>query len=66
MTKLIRGGMSAATAKLALDGLREYVVDFDYVLAAGAAEMYPATSAKGLSLGDRACLTLAIASDGTA
>lgn len=41
-------------------------IDFNMELALLAASLCPATRSKGLSLGDRACLALAIREDGTA
>ncbi len=43
-----------------LEGLQLSIMSFDAARAAAAARLRPATRALGLSLGDRACLALAI------
>ena len=60
MTKLVRDGLSLDNTLLAVEALREYVVPFDEGQAIRSAELYPQTHASGLSLGDRACLALAL------
>ncbi len=59
--KLLETGMDEASAELAVSvlGIRE-IVDFTEDLAWSAARLRPLTKQYGLSLGDRACLALAI------
>lgn len=59
--KLLEAGMDEAGARLAVSvlGVGE-IVDFTEDLAWGAARLRPLTKQYGLSLGDRACLALAI------
>lgn len=59
--KLLEAGMDQASARLAVSvlGIGE-VVDFTADLAWEAARLRPLTKQYGLSLGDRACLALAI------
>lgn len=59
--KLLEAGMDEAGARLAVSvlGIGE-IVDFTEDLAWEAARMRPLTKQFGLSLGDRACLALAI------
>jgi ribonuclease VapC len=59
--KLLEAGMDEASAQIAVSvlGIGE-VVDFDENLAWEAARLRPLTKQFGLSLGDRACLALAI------
>jgi ribonuclease VapC len=59
---LERGGDMRDTAQL-LQGARVDVVPFDSGQAAGAAKLFHATKAKGLSFADRAALSLAIEMD---
>ena len=66
ITKLVRDGLTLEKALSVVQDLREYVVAFDEDQAIRAAALYPRTSAKGLSLGDRACLALAIERQATA
>jgi ribonuclease VapC len=59
--KLLETGMDEDSARLAVSvlGVGE-VVDFTEELAWKAAQLRPLTKAYGLSLGDRACLALAV------
>jgi PIN domain nuclease of toxin-antitoxin system len=59
--KLLEAGMDEASAQIAVSvlGIGE-VVDFDEKLAWEAARLRPPTKKFGLSLGDRACLALAM------
>lgn len=66
ITKLVRDGLTLDEALSVVQDLREYVVDFDENQAIRAAGLFPLTSPKGLSLGDRACLALASAEQATA
>jgi PIN domain nuclease of toxin-antitoxin system len=59
LTKLLRLGASAADATKALDDLQLVVLPFTLDDARSAARLEPLTRARGLSLGDRACLALA-------
>jgi ribonuclease VapC len=61
VTRLVRDGMAAGDAETALRAFRDYVVSFDHRQAVNAAALYGLTSKHGLSLGDRACLALALA-----
>ena len=61
LTKLIRDGMPPAEAKMALEFCAPVVIAFDSEQAEVAAELIRLTQPFGLSLGDRACLALAIA-----
>ncbi len=58
VAKLSERGMSGAAALATIDGLGVDTVDFDRVQAAESGALRVMTRAKGLSLGDRACLTL--------
>ena len=58
-TKLVREGASRAEVHLSVDQFRRHVVDFDFLQAQRAGELYRETKSLGLSLGDRACLALA-------
>lgn len=60
LTKLIDLGASAEDALGALLHLQPSIVPFTSELADAAARLRPATRQFGLSLGDRACLALAI------
>ena len=59
--KLLEAGMDEANARIAVSvlGIGE-VADFDEDLAWETAKLRPLTKQHGLSLGDRACLALAI------
>lgn len=59
--KLLEAGMDEASAQIAVSvlGIGE-VTDFDEELAWETAKLRPVTKQHGLSLGDRACLALAI------
>jgi ribonuclease VapC len=63
LTRLVRDGidLGEVIADVELSGLR--VVPFDDVQAALAARLWPEVRRAGLSLGDRACLALAIDRD---
>jgi ribonuclease VapC len=56
---LVTHGMPGAAVHRAIDGLALTVVDFDAEQAYAAGFLRVATRASGLSLGDRACLSLA-------
>lgn len=59
--KLLEAGMDGASAKLAISVLGiGKIMDFTEDLAWEAARLRPLTKQYGLSLGDRACLSLAI------
>lgn len=60
-SKLIRDGMSAHEARIALDGCVQNVLPFDARHADIAASLITQTRPYGLSVGDRACLALAMA-----
>ena len=60
LEKLRSGGLSEDEADNAVDELSLGVVDFDASLARVAAYLRPRTRRAGLSLGDRACLALAL------
>jgi ribonuclease VapC len=62
--KLLEAGMDEGSAQIAVSvlGIGE-VIDFDERLAWEAARLRPLTKQFGLSLGDRACLALAIQLD---
>jgi ribonuclease VapC len=59
-TRLVRDGHDLAGILARLDGLPIEWVAFSDVHAAKVGELWPSTSRAGLSLGDRACLALAI------
>ena len=60
VAKLSEAGMPEATIHYALDTLGLEVVPFDVGLAYQAGLLRPLTKRAGLSLGDRACLALAM------
>ena len=60
LTKLVQDGISIEKAAKQIFGLTIRIVEFDRNLAAKTAELRPLTKHLGLSLGDRACLALAI------
>ena len=59
VAKLAERGMPANSIRMALQGLDLDVRTFDVELAFAAGELRRTTRARGLSLGDRACLVLA-------
>ena len=59
VTKLVERTGSLALAQAALGMANVEVVDFDRLQAAQAGALVTRTRSRGLSLGDRACLTLA-------
>ena len=59
MTKALDNGVPSEIRSIALAGLALNIVDFDAEAAHEATALRPATKAFGLSLGDRACLSLA-------
>ncbi len=59
LAKLLRLGASPADATKAVDDLQLVVLPFTLDDARAAARLEPLTRARGLSLGDRACLALA-------
>ena len=59
LARLIDWGMSAQEAHEAAKSLTVEIIAFDEALARGCAELRSLTRAKGLSIGDRACLALA-------
>ena len=58
--KLAEGGMPGPDIQEAIEGLRLDIVPFDAELALAADLLRPLTRSAGLSLGDRACLALAV------
>jgi PIN domain nuclease of toxin-antitoxin system len=60
MSKLLDSGLSPAQVDHQLDAFSLSVADFDRDLAMRTALLRAATRHKGLSLGDRACLALAM------
>ena len=60
-TKLVDFGMSAEDAAVAVNELNIDVISFDADQALAAARLRSSTKHAGLSLGDRACLALALA-----
>ena len=64
--KVIERGMSEADARAMAQALPFDIVDFDAEQAHGVAYLRKYTKALGLSLGDRACLTLAQTRQATA
>ena len=60
VAKLTEHGMPAEAARTALDGLPIDVHPFDREAAHSAGELRSVTRSAGLSLGDRACLALAM------
>jgi ribonuclease VapC len=61
LTKLLSAEFTEAEAEAAVAALDLRVQVFDEAQAQGAARLWTATKRLGLSLGDRACLALAIA-----
>ncbi|KAB2876029.1 MAG: type II toxin-antitoxin system VapC family toxin [Bauldia sp.] len=59
-TRLIDHGYDRQSIDTSIGLLNIKVIDFDTELAVMSAELRPATRAAGLSLGDRACLALAL------
>jgi PIN domain nuclease of toxin-antitoxin system len=66
VAKLTDRGMPGEAARAALEGLPIVVHPFDRESAYQAGALRPTTRTVGLSLGDRACLALAIHLDATA
>ena len=66
LTSLINKGSSFEDAVAAVDSLEIPVIEFDRVQSERSAKLRPLTKHLGLSLGDRACLALAIEKDATA
>jgi len=66
ISKLCERGMPAGDARMAVEALGLEVVSFDAGQAVLAGDLRPATRALGLSLGDRACLALALSRQATA
>jgi PIN domain nuclease of toxin-antitoxin system len=66
VSKLLDKGYPKADVLDQFTALRLAVIDFDEGLALLAGTLRPSTRRKGLSLGDRACLALAIREDATA
>lgn len=66
VTKLVEGGMSDPEVDELLHGLDLNVIAFDTVQATIAGKLRAATRSAGLSLGDRACLALALQLGATA
>jgi len=60
-SKLIRDGMPAEEAKIAVERCLSTIEPFDSELASVAAALILPTQKLGLSLGDRACLALGLA-----
>jgi PIN domain nuclease of toxin-antitoxin system len=59
VAKLVERGTSLVEAKTALQSIALTTVDFDIALAQRTGELRAETRKRGLSLGDRACLSLA-------
>jgi ribonuclease VapC len=59
VTKLVQAGASASQISASTDQLHAHCVEFDSLQAVAAGEMVTKTQSLGLSLGDRACLSLA-------
>jgi ribonuclease VapC len=66
LTKSVEAGHTVASATRTFKILKLKVVDFDLPHAILTAELRPLTRTLGLSLGDRACLALAISKGATA
>jgi ribonuclease VapC len=66
LTSLINKGATLQDAVAAIDSLELPVIEFDKTQAERTAELRPITKHLGLSLGDRACLALAIQENATA
>lgn len=66
ITKLVERGLPGAEVRARYENLRLEVIAFDESLAIATGFLRSATRHKGLSLGDRACLALAIRENGTA
>lgn len=62
-TKMVAHGRPHASTAAVITRLRLPVVLFDEIQAGRVADLRSSTRAAGLSLGDRACLTLALACD---
>lgn len=60
LTKLIAGGLAERDAETAVGRLDLRVVPFDRPQAQSAARLWSQTRQAGLSLGDRACIALAL------
>jgi ribonuclease VapC len=63
LTKLVRDGIDLGAVMTDMEQSGPRVIPFDNVQAGLAARLWPETSRAGLSLGDRACLALAIDRD---
>jgi len=59
VAKLVERGTSLVEAKTALQSIALTTVDFDIALAQRTGELRAETRKRGLTLGDRACLSLA-------
>jgi PIN domain nuclease of toxin-antitoxin system len=66
LQKAEQHGVDIEGLEFDLQALGVRLHDFDIRSARDAAELWPMTRAKGLSLGDRACLSLARSLDGVA
>ncbi len=66
VAKLCERGMPETEARAAVEGLGLDIVAFDFGQACASGGLRPATRSLGLSLGDRACLGLAIQTDAVA
>lgn len=66
VSKLAERGMPADRAQAVALALGPRIVEFDTALAEIAGALRPLTRSKGLSLGDRCCLALAMQRNGTA
>jgi PIN domain nuclease of toxin-antitoxin system len=60
VTKLTQRGLTIEEVSLALENLAIVLLDFDEQQAIHTGDMVRQTAGKGLSLGDRACLVLAM------
>ena len=63
--KLVRDGVPASQVYSVTQLFRKYVVAFSIIHAECAGEIHRTTQSHGLSLGDRACLALAMENDAT-
>jgi len=66
VAKLVEAGLDEATVDSLIDKLQLKVIPFDRIQAGHAGSLRSSTRKLGLSLGDRACLTLAAAESATA
>jgi len=65
LSRCVDKGVAPALAETLIRTEQVTVVDFDLALARAAAELRPMTKARGLSLGDRACIATATRANAT-